>query len=262
MLRKTSFFVFVLGLLFLAGCATPQHQLPDIQDNRVYAAAAEIAASPEPTPREVSDHEAVARISALYNQLKPAALEVCRYVGEHHCEWELTYSPEEEVNAYASDAATVVIYKGIVQYARSDAEIAMVIAHEMAHHIADHIRESQNSQAVGAIIGGVAMTLLLGDAAAYSGQVIADGMQIGGVAGALTFSRKQEMEADYLSAYIIARAGFDLDAGRGILVKLGRMSGRTESTVLDTHPAGPERLAAWDLAAAEIRSGSPMPRKR
>ena len=57
-------------------------------------------------------------------------------------------------------------------------------------------------------------------------------------------------------------SGFDLDAGRGILVKLGRMSGRTESTVLDTHPAGPERLAAWDLAAAEIRSGSPMPRKR
>ena len=84
MIRKTSFFIFVLGLLFLAGCATPKHQLPDIQDNRVYAAAAEIAASAEPTPREVSDHEAVARISELYNQLKPAALEVCRYVGEHH----------------------------------------------------------------------------------------------------------------------------------------------------------------------------------
>ena len=52
------------------------------------------------------------------------------------------------------------------------------------------------------------------------------------------------------------------DVGRGILVKLGRLGGRTESTVLDTHPAGPERVAAWDLAAAEIRSGSPMPRKR
>ncbi|SVB62188.1 uncharacterized protein METZ01_LOCUS215042, partial [marine metagenome] len=38
-------------------------------------------------------------------------------VGEHHCHWELTYSPEEEINAYATDEATVVIYKGIVQYA-------------------------------------------------------------------------------------------------------------------------------------------------
>ena len=41
-----------------------------------------------------------------------------------------------------------------------------------------------------------------------------------------------------------------------------RLSGRTTSTVLDTHPAGPERVAAWDLAVVEIRSGSPMPRKR
>ena len=78
MLRKTPVLVFVFSVLFLSGCATPQHQLPEIQDNRVYAAAAEIAATPEPTPREVSDHEAVVRISALCNQLKPAALEVCR----------------------------------------------------------------------------------------------------------------------------------------------------------------------------------------
>ena len=253
--------VILVGIL-LGGCATPKHALPEIQDNRVSAAAAEINAAPDPVARTVSDEEAVARISALYNKLKPAGTAVCRYVGEHHCDWELTYSPEEEVNAYASDAGTVVIYKGIVQYARSDAEIAMVIAHEMAHHIANHIRESQNSQAVGALVGGVAMALLLGDAAMYNSQVISDGMQIGAYAGALTFSRKQEMEADYISAYIISRAGFDLDAGRGILVSLGRMGGRTTSTVLDTHPAGPERVAAWDLATAEIRAGSPMPRKR
>jgi predicted Zn-dependent protease len=115
---------------------------------------------------------------------------------------------------------------------------------------------------VGALIGGVAMTLLLGDAAAYSGQIISDGMRIGAAAGVLTFSRKQEMEADYLAAYIISRAGFNLDGARGMLVKLGRLGGRTTSSVLDTHPAGPERVAAWDLATREIRSGSPMPRKR
>ena len=170
--------VILVGIL-LSGCATPKHALPEVQDNRVSAAAAEINAAPDPVARAVSDEEAVARISALYNKLKPAGTAVCRYVGEHHCDWELTYSPEEEVNAYASDAGTVVIYKGIVQYARSDAEIAMVIAHEMAHHIANHIRESQNSQAVGALVGGVAMALLLGDAAMYNSQVISDGMQIG-----------------------------------------------------------------------------------
>tara|TARA_B100000959_G_scaffold126938_1_gene133273 strand:+ start:858 stop:1697 length:840 start_codon:yes stop_codon:yes gene_type:complete len=246
----------------LGGCATPAHVLPVVQPGNLNAAAAEIARTAEPSARAISDIDAVARVAALYQRLKPAAIAVCRYVGEHHCNWELTYSPEEDINAYASDDVTVVIYKGIVQYARSDAEIAMVIAHEMAHHIANHINESQNSQAVGALIGGVAMTLLLGDAAAHSGQAISDGMRIGAAAGVLTFSRKQEMEADYLAAYIVARAGFNLDTARAMLVKLGRLGGRTTSTVLDTHPAGPERVAAWDLAANEIRAGSPMPRKR
>ena len=82
------------------------------------------------------------------------------------------------------------------------------------------------------------------------------------MAGVLTYSRKQEMEADYIAAYIISKSGFGLEDGRGILVKLGRISGGTTSTVLDTHPAGPERVAAWDLAAEEIRAGSPMPQKR
>ena len=251
-----------LFALALIGCATPKHAVPKAQENRVYAAAAEINASPEPSAREISDDEAVARVGALYNRLKPAAVDVCRYVAEHHCRWELTYSPEEEVNAYATDSSTIVIYKGIVQYARNDAEIAMVIAHEMSHHIADHIRESRNNQTMGALIGGVAMAALLGATDSYYPDAVQVGMMVGAMAGALTFSRKQEMEADYLAAYIISKSGFDLDDGRDILIKLGRISGNTRSTVLDTHPAGPERVAAWDMAAEEIRAGSAMPRKR
>jgi len=149
-----------------------------------------------------------------------------------------------------------------VQYARNDAEIAMVIAHEMSHHIANHIRESQNSQAAGALIGGLAMAILLGATDTYYPDGVQVGVMVGAMAGVLTYSRKQEMEADYIAAYIISKSGFDLEDGRGILVKLGRISGGTTSTVLDTHPAGPERVAAWDLAAEEIRSGSPMPQKR
>ena len=69
--------VILVGIL-LSGCATPKHALPEIQDNRVYAAAAEINAAPDPVARAVSDEEAVARISALYNKLKPAGTAVCR----------------------------------------------------------------------------------------------------------------------------------------------------------------------------------------
>ena len=133
--RRAVVAVIALGfVVMLGGCATPAHVLLDVQPGNLNVAAAEIARAPKPTAREISDTEAVARVAALYQQLKPATIAVCRYVAEHSCKWELTYSPEEEINAYAADESTVVIYKGIVQYAHSDAEIAMVIAHEIARH--------------------------------------------------------------------------------------------------------------------------------
>lgn len=58
------------------------------------------------------------------------------------------------------------------------------------------------------------------------------------------------------------RAGLDLDRARGFLVTLARASGRKETGMLDSHPAGPERLAAWDKAVAEIRaSGGALPKR-
>ena len=53
--------VLLVGIL-LSGCATPKHALPEIQDNRVYAAAAEIDAAPDPVARAVGS--GVAAISA------------------------------------------------------------------------------------------------------------------------------------------------------------------------------------------------------
>ena len=67
------------------------------------------------------------------------------------------------------------------------------------------------------------------------------------------YSKADEREADYLSAYITARAGYDLAQAAGIWAKLAGSGGsRATAGLLDTHPAGPERLAAWELAEREI----------
>ena len=48
----------------------------------------------------------------------------------------------------------------------------------------------------------------------------------------------------------------DLDKARSFLVTMARASGRKETGMLDSHPAGPERIAAWDKAVAEIRASN------
>jgi len=80
--------------------------------------------------------------------------------------------------------------------------------------------------------------------------------QLGARIGDLSFSKEQEREADYMAALILHRAGIDLDKARGLLVTMAAGSGRMTTTFLDSHPAGPERVAAWDRAAAEIRASN------
>jgi len=80
------------------------------------------------------------------------------------------------------------------------------------------------------------------------------GLQHGGHIGMIAFSKEQEREADLLAAYILARAGVDLQrAGRTfeVLTKLGS---RTVASWKDTHPAGPERIVAWRKAVAEVEA--------
>ncbi len=85
-------------------------------------------------------------------------------------------------------------------------------------------------------------------------------MQAGAGIGRVSFSKEQEREADYIAAVILHRAGYDLRKARGFLVTMARASGRRETGMLDTHPAGPERLAAYDRAAAEVvASGGRLP---
>ena len=59
-----------------------------------------------------------------------------------------------------------------------------------------------------------------------------------------------------MAALILYRAGVDLDKARGLLVTMAAGSGRMATTFLDSHPAGPERVAAWDRSVAEIRASN------
>jgi predicted Zn-dependent protease len=134
----------------------------------------------------------------------------------------------------------------------------MVIAHEIGHQSADHVATSQRNQQVGAIVGGILVGTLVGVAtrgvATQAGTELGSG--VGGSVGRISFSKEQEREADYLAAVTLYRSGMDLDKARVFLVKMAKASNRRETGMLDTHPAGPERVAAWDRAVQEIRASN------
>lgn len=244
----------------LCGCSGALHRLPAVDAGQMGLAVAEIGGGAMPPRRILTEREVLDTLEAARDRLQGPAAGVCREIGTGVCTWQVRAVRDRTPNAYATGDGLIVIHRGVVEYAQSEDEVAFVIAHEMAHHAANHVRQSRRNTTTGAVIGAILLGGLAAAAGAgggtYARAATRDATTLGARAGAglgrISFSKEQEREADYLAAVTLHRAGYDLSKARNFLVTLGRASSRRETGLLDTHPAGPERLAAWDRAVAEI----------
>jgi predicted Zn-dependent protease len=244
----------------LVACDDPLSP-PEVDRAALAAAQREIAAAPLPRANVRTGEEDRAMIFRVARRLSASAEPFCRRELGGACDFRLALLDSRDPNAFASGRNQVVVTTGMMRLLENDDELAAVLAHEFAHHIANHVSEGGWRTQAGAIAGaalGVVATQWLGIDIGLSRL----GAQAGASAGRLAYSKADEREADYLGAYILARAGFDLDRAAGLWAKLTRLSDRTETGLLDSHPAGPERLAAWRKTAAEIESSADkMPRR-
>jgi hypothetical protein len=114
----------------------------------------------------------------------------------------------KEINAFALPGGPMFLHRGMIEAARTDAEVAGVMAHELSHVILRHgtaqATKGQKFQ-IGAIAGQVLGAIVGGRA----GSVISQGSQVGLGVYFLKYGREYEREADLLGAQIMARAGYD-----------------------------------------------------
>jgi predicted Zn-dependent protease len=148
---------------------------------------------------------------------------------------------EKQVNAFALPGGPMYVNSGLLQAARSEAELAGVMGHELAHVALRH-GTHQASEAYAAKTGLGVLGGLLG------GGTGADVLTaIGGVglnAAFLKFSRDAETEADVTGAGMMARAGYDPNAMADFFALLREESGRDPSSLeafLSDHPSPADR---------------------
>jgi Zn-dependent protease with chaperone function len=153
---------------------------------------------------------------------------------------------DPSVNAVPTDDG-ILVSSSILRAARTDAELALVIGHELAHANLGHL----NKRRANAVIG------LIGGAAADAG-VMLGGMSTRGVfstvfaqAGARAFSVAFEREADYVGAYYAARAGYDL-AGSEEIWRAIALEDPDSIRVTTDHPITPVRFVQMQKAVEEI----------
>ena len=245
----------IVGLIFLQGCGVT-YQLPIPPSSTLIEAANEIRATPTREPVTVALNSAEERIGEIERRLQPATRELCLNLRERasaDCRtWQISIIDEDEINAYATGTNDVVVHRGVIEYARKDDEIALVVAHELSHHLLNHLNESAARNVLGSLIGAAVATTIGG---ASSGNRDA-GAEVGSWIANQSFSRAQEKEADIMAGRLLFNAGYSLTQARSQFILLAQLGDRkrVRSTFLDTHPVGPERLAHWDMVIASITS--------
>ena len=259
-MKRRSFFALG-GACALCGCAGAVHQLPSVTKNNLGLAQGEVKASGgPPARRELTDEQVNDIMASALARIRPTAQQMCGEMNVGVCNWNITSSQSRAMNAGAGANGLIYVNRGLVEYTANEEEVCMAFGHEIGHQAANHIANNQTNPRTGALIGAVLGAAVgVATSRTYVPQTLmtsmtSTGARAGGAIGRISFSKSQEREADYLSAVILYRSNVDLDKARGLLVTMARASDRKDTGLLDTHPAGPERLAAWDQAVAQIRA--------
>ena len=153
--------------------------------------------------------------------------------------WEVNVIHSDALNAFCMPGGKIAFYSGLINRLNlTDAEIAVVMGHEIAHALREHSRE-QVSQAMAA-----QAAIGIGAAIFGLGQNTADLAATGYQALVATrFSRNDESEADSIGLELAARAGYDPQAGVSLWKKMmaANSSGRPPE-FLSSHPGEASRV--------------------
>ena len=147
------------------------------------------------------------------------------------------------VNAFALPGGFNYVTRGLLTHMTSEAQLAMVLGHEVAHVAARHVSQQAVQRQTGSILligGAVLGQELLGGPAQ-------DVLELGGTAAQLLFlrySRDAERESDRLGVEYAARAGYDASKGAAFFTTLKRLSDQAGQSIpgfMSSHPDPGER---------------------
>jgi hypothetical protein len=159
---------------------------------------------------------------------------------------------QKEINAFALPGGPMFLNRGMIEAAKTEAEMAGVMAHEIAHvalrHGTAQATKGQKFQ-IGALAGQILGAIVGGTA----GTVISQGSQIGLGTYFMKYGREYERQADLLGAQILARAGYDPREMANMFKTIQAQGGRSGPEWLSSHPDPGNRYNAILKEASMLR---------
>lgn len=175
------------------------------------------------------------QITDRVNRIGQSLVDVC---GRKNLTYTFKVLNTEDVNALACPGGFIYVFKGLVDYMPSDAELAGVLGHEIGHvvkrHTVHQLEKNMWTQ-LAAILAGVA---------SGNGDVLAMGMVVGDALAA-GYSRADESAADREGFAYTVKAGYSPYAMLVTMHKLQELAaeyGNPGWGIFDSHPDPAQRI--------------------
>jgi predicted Zn-dependent protease len=248
--------------LLLAGCASQTNLVTGENQRAAYTWAQEVQIGREADQQVVAQFGLYddAALAAYVNTIGQRVLAASAY-GMETTPAEIRNTPfyfkvldSPVVNAMALPGGYIYVTRGLLAHLENEAQLAMVLGHEVGHVLGRHISRRQAGAQLGqlGLLGAAILGQVVGGA--NVGQGIA---QYGGAGLQLLFlrySRDDEREADRAGVAYAELAGYDAATGADLFRALERISqveGSSAPGFLSSHPEPGDRQVTIPQLAAQ-----------
>jgi beta-barrel assembly-enhancing protease len=234
--------------LFITGCASYRSPLPSVgapSEDEETRISREFR-------REAKKHFTYINNPEIERYIERIGQRILSVMGPQPFEYRFFIIADPQLNAFAVPGGSVFFYSGLIERAKSTAEIAGVMGHEIIHIKGRHMARHSGPDAI-SLLSLVGMLLLArsgsgAQAAGVVGQAVSATRQI-------AYSRQLEMEADTLGVRYMTAAGYDPAGSLGFLKTLDQERSLNPIDVpayMMTHPVTQERVANVQLVIRSL----------
>jgi predicted Zn-dependent protease len=249
-MKRITALILLVASLILSSCGsvalTGRKQLLLVSDQEVFQAGLTQYKEYIASSQLSSDTKNTAMVQNVGQKLAVATEQYLKASGLEselkNFAWEFNLVKDNQVNAFCMPGGKIVVYEGLLTVAQTEAELAVVIGHEIAHAVAKHSNERM-SQQIMAQYGAAILSQALSQKSVAIQQTASTVFGLGTQVGLmLPYSRKHEYEADYMGIVFMELAGYDSTSSLGFWTKMSA-GGSGGSDFLSTHPSDTKRIA-------------------
>ncbi|WP_418180434.1 M48 family metallopeptidase [Aliarcobacter lanthieri] len=232
-------FLIVLTAFIFSACT---HKTPYTNRSQmIFMSSHEEMALGEKSYKEALNNAKIVHNTKDAQKVKNIGQRIAQVAQRSDFKWEFNLVDDKQANAFCLPGGKVVVYTGILKYAKNDDQLATVISHEIAHALARHGAERVSQNMIQQGIGMVGNVVLGASAPQYQNafnQAYGLGTNLGVM---LPYGRMQETEADEIGIYLMHKAGYNIYEAVNFWQNMseGKESG---NDFFSTHPSSSKRI--------------------